>query len=142
MHGYLLVRAGGNRYGLGLDQVLEVVDGFEVSSAPSVHASVRGVTRMRETSIPLVHLASLIADEPAPEDRTETAVLGTCLGSLVAFEVDDAETVVSEQPGSVPNAWQFPWVCGVVKIEEILVPVVDLDVLGERLVSAADRGRD
>jgi len=140
MQGYLLVRAGGNRYGLRLDQVVEVVDGFEVSSAPSVHGSVRGVTRMREKSVPLVHLASLITDGPAPDVRSETAVLAHCMGSLVAFEVDDAESVATEQPGTVPDAWHRPWVYGVVKVGGTLTPVVDLDVLGERLAAAGERG--
>ena len=75
MNGCLLVRAGGGPYGLKLDQVIEVVDGFEVSSVPSVHMAVRGVTQMRHRSVPLVHLSSLIANEPAPSNTMETAVL-------------------------------------------------------------------
>jgi chemotaxis signal transduction protein len=137
--GYLLVRAGGNRYGLRLDQVLEVVDGCEVSPAPKVHASVRGVTRMRERSVPLVHLASLIANETPPIDREGTAVLARCMESLVAFEVEDADAVATDEPADVPDAWQLPWVCGVVRREGTLVPVVDLDVLGERLEAAGAR---
>jgi len=139
MKGYLLVCAGGSRYGLKLDQVLEVVDGFEVSPAPSVHVSVRGVTRMRDKSVPLVHLGSLIANDPAPTSTMDTAVLTRCLGSLVAFEVDDADAVANDEPVAVPDVWQLPWVCGVVRIEGSLVPVIDLDVLGERLVAAGDR---
>jgi chemotaxis signal transduction protein len=142
MTGYLLVRAGGHRYGLRLDQVIEVVDGFDVSSAPNVHGSVRGVTRMREKSVPLVHLASLIANGPAPPDREDTAVLTRCMGSLVAFEVEDADAVAAADPAVVPDAWRLPWVCGVVREEETLVPVIDLDILGERLAAAGNRERE
>ena len=139
MKGCLLVRAGGSRYGLRLDQVIEVVDGFEVSSAPAVNMAVRGVTQMRRQSVPLVHLSSLIANESAPTNTMETAVLTRCLGSLVAFEVDDAEAVANDAPVSVPDAWQLPWVCGVMKTEGTLVPVIDLDVLAERLVAVGGR---
>ncbi len=139
MKGCLLVRAGGSKYGLRLDQVLEVVDGFEVSAAPAVHVAVRGVTQMRRRSVPLVHLSSLIANEPAPTVTMETAVLARCLGSLVAFEVDDADAVTNDEPVAVPDAWQLPWVCAVIRTEGSLVPVIDLDILGERLVANGDR---
>lgn len=139
MMGYLLVRAGGSRYGLRLDQVLEVVDGFDVSPAPKVHASVRGVTRIRDKSVPLVHLQSLIANGAAPADRDNTAVLTRCQGSLAAFEVEDAEAVAADEPEEVPDAWQLPWVCGVVRRQDTLVPVIDIDVLGERLAAGETR---
>ena len=115
------------------------MDCFEVSLAPSVHASVRGVTRIRGKSVPLVHLASLIANDAAPTECGETAVLGRCAGSFVAFEIDDAEAVASDEPEAVPDAWQLPWVYGVVRKEGTIVPVIDLDVLGERLTSAGER---
>ena len=142
MNGCLLVRAGGSRYGLRLDQVLEVVDGFEVSSAPVVHTAVRGVTQMRRRSVPLVHLSSLITNESAPSSTMETAVLARCLGSLVAFEVDDADAVLNDEPVAVPDAWQLPWVCAVIRTEGSLVPVIDLDILGERLVATGDREQE
>ncbi len=141
MKGCLLVRADGSRYGLRLDQVLEVVEDFEVSAAPGVHPAVRGVSQLRDRPVPLVHLASLIANEPVPVSKTETAVLARCLGSQVAFEVDDAESVVDETPAPVPDAWRLPWVCGVVRLEGGLVPIIDLDVLGERLVVAGGQGK-
>ena len=142
MNGCLLVRAGGSRYGLRLDQVLEVVDGFEVSSAPVVHTAVRGVTQMRRRSVPLVHLSSLITNESAPSSTMETAVLARCLGSLVAFEVDDADAVANDEPVAVPDAWQLPWVCAVIRTEGSLVPVIDLDILGECLVATGDREQE
>ncbi|MFC1640053.1 chemotaxis protein CheW [Gemmatimonadota bacterium] len=142
MNGCLLVRAGGSEYGLRLDQVLEVVDGFEVSSAPAVHMAVRGVTQMRRRSVPLVNLSSLITNDSIPSTTMETAVLARCLGSLVAFEVDDADAVSHDEPVAVPDAWQLPWVCAVIRIDGSLVPVIDLDVLGERLVVSGDREQE
>lgn len=142
MKGYLLVQAGGRRYGLRLDQVFEVVDGIEASLAPSVHPSVRGVTRMKGKAVPLVHLASLMSNVAAPAERGGTAVLGRCAGSLVAFEIDDAEAVANEEPEAVPDAWQLPWVHGVVRNEGTIIPVIDLDVLGERLTSGGERNRE
>lgn len=142
MSGCLLVRAGGSTYGLKLDQVVEVVDGFEVSAVPAVHMAVRGVTQMRHRSVPLVHLSSLITNEPVPSDTMETAVLTRCLDSMVAFEVDDADAVAHYEAIAVPAAWQLPWVCSVIRNEGGLVPVIDLDILGERLVATGDREQE
>jgi chemotaxis signal transduction protein len=95
---------------------------------------------MRDMSVPLVHLASLIGNDAVPDDREETAVLTRCLGSWAAFEVEDAEAVASGEPADVPDAWQLPWVHGVVRSEGALVPVIDIDVLGERLVAGDSKG--
>jgi chemotaxis signal transduction protein len=139
MMGYLLVRAGGNKYGLRLDQVVEVADGFDVSPAPKVHPAVRGLIRMREKSVPLVHLASLVNNKAVPDKYEGTAVLTRCHGTWAAFEVEDAEAVASDEPAEVPDAWQLPWVYGVVRRDGSLVPVIDVDVLGERLVAGGKR---
>ena len=60
MDGYLIIRAEGKEYGLRIDQVLLVADGFELYPAPSTHPAVRGVTPMRDRLVPLVHLAALL----------------------------------------------------------------------------------
>ncbi len=97
---------------------------------------------MRRRSVPLVHLSSLIANESAPSNTMETAVLARCLGSLVAFEVDDVDAVANDEPVAVPDAWQLPWVCAVIRAEGSLVPVIDLDILGERLVATGDQEQE
>jgi purine-binding chemotaxis protein CheW len=133
--GYLRVRVDGARYGLRVDQIIEVVDEFEVMKAPGVHPAVMGVTPMRRRLVPLVQLAALIADGDASEASSGVAVLAHCLGSLVAFEVGDVEEVVRDAPLPVPDTWQLPWASGVVRHEGELIPVVDLEVLAERLVA-------
>ena len=135
MQGYLLVRAGGSNYGLLLEQVVEVIDGFGVDPAPSVHAAVRGVARMRGQLVPLVHLASLIGDSAPPDEVGITAVLTDCFGSLVALEVDDADAVLTEEPDPVPEAWRLPWAIGVGRVNGAIVPVIDIELLAERLLA-------
>lgn len=140
MEACLLVRAGGRRFGLRVEQVREVIDGFEVAAAPCIHASVRGIARIRDISVPLVHLASLMTNSAAPPERRNTVVLAQCRGSFVAFEIDDADAVAREEATGALDAWRPPWVCGVMKTSDSRVPVIDLDVLGERLVTAGEVG--
>ena len=137
MDGYLLIRAEGNEYGLRVDQVLEVADGFEVYPAPSTHPAVRGVTPMRDRLVPLVHLAALLTNGTPAPDLGRTVVLAKAGDTLLALEVDDADEVVPDPLEPVPEAWQLPWAAGVAERGGMLIPVVDIESLVERLTPAA-----
>jgi chemotaxis signal transduction protein len=139
MKGYLLVRAGGKAYGLPVARVLEVGDATEVLSIPRKLPSVRGLTPLRGRLVPLVHLDSFLTgadippDTPAPRSRTVVLVELGMSGKQVAFEVDDADAVVREEPLPVPRGQTLPWASGVAEQEDGLVPILDLDALGDRI---------
>lgn len=138
MTGYLLVRVGGKAYGLPVARVLEVGDATEVLSIPRTVPSVRGLTPLRGRLVPLVHLGAFLAGAAAPADagtaaRTVVLVELGASGKQVAFEVDDADAVVREQPLPVPRGQTLPWAAGVAEQEDGLVPILDLDALGDRI---------
>ena len=138
MKGYLLVRAGGKAYGLPVARVLEVGDATEVLSVPKSVPAVRGLTPLRGRLVPLVHLGAFLAGaaaplEPAGGARTVVLVVLGASGKQVAFEVDDADAVVREQPLPVPRGQTLPWAAGVAERKDGLVPILDLDALGERI---------
>jgi chemotaxis signal transduction protein len=135
--GYLLVRVDGREYGLPLARVLEVGDVAEVFDVPRAVAAVRGLTPLRGRLVPLVHLGALMGERAPPADRGRTAVL-VQLGAgeglrHVALEVDDAEDVVREAALPVPRGESLPWAAGVARRRGALVPILDLDALGERI---------
>jgi purine-binding chemotaxis protein CheW len=137
--GYLLVRAGGQPYGLPVARVLEVGDATEVLSIPRTLPSVRGLTPLRGRLVPLVHLGAFLSggDVPVAEGNAVRTVvlveLGRGAGKQVAFEVDDVDAVVREQPLPVPRGQALPWASGVAEQPEGLVPILDLDALGDRI---------
>jgi chemotaxis signal transduction protein len=137
MKGYLLVRSGGKAYGLPVGRVLEVGDTTEVMTVPRKLPAMRGLTPLRGRLVPLVHLAAFLtgAEAPAPSTATRTVVLVElgASGKQVAFEVDDADAVVREQPLPVPRGQTLPWAAGVAEQEGGLVPILDLDALGDRI---------
>ena len=137
MKGYLLVRSGGKPYGLPVARVLEVGDATEVLSVPRTLPAVRGLTPLRGRLVPLIHLGAFLAGGAAPPQRADvwTIVLVEMGGRQVAFEVDDADAVVREQPLPVPRGQMLPWATGVAAREggEELVPILDLDALGDRI---------
>ena len=117
--------------------VLEVGDTTEVLPVPRKLPAVRGLTPLRGRLVPLVHLGAFLTGRAAPESTgVRTIVLVEMRGRHVAFEVDDADAVVREQPLPVPQGRSLPWASGVAAQGEgnELVPVLDLDALGDRIV--------
>lgn len=139
MKGYLLVRAAGKTYGLPVARVLEVGDATEVLHVPRKLPAVRGLTPLRGRLIPLIHLGAFLTGSDAPPAAATTAVRTVVLvelgagGRQVAFEVDDADAVVREQPLPVPRGQTLPWAAGVAEQAGGLVPILDLDALGDRI---------
>jgi chemotaxis signal transduction protein len=141
MKGYLLVRSEGKSYGLPVARVLEVGDATEVLHIPRKLPAVRGLTPLRGRLVPLIHLGAFLtgSDAPAAPSGTPSTVRTVVLvelgagGRQVAFEVDDADAVVREQPLPVPRGQTLPWAAGVAEQEGGLVPILDLDALGDRI---------
>ncbi len=135
--GYLLVRVDGKAYGLPLTRVLEVGDLAEVLAVPRALAAMRGLTPLRGRLVPVVHLGALMGDRSPPQERGRAAVLvelGAGEGARsVAFEVDDADDVVREPALPVPPGESLPWASGVARRRGALIPILDLDALGDRI---------
>src|SRR5213593_146483 len=123
--GYLLVRVDGKEYGLPLARVLEVGDLAEVLSVPRALPAMRGLTPLRGRLVPVVHLGAVLV-ELGPGGKGG----GT---RQVAFEVDDADDVVRERALPVPHGESLPWASGVARRRGALVPILDLDALGDRI---------
>jgi chemotaxis signal transduction protein len=139
MKGYLLVRSEGKPYGFPVNRVLEVGDATEVLHIPRTLPAVRGLTPLRGRLIPLIHLGAFLSGREAPQVtegvRTVVLVELGASGRQVAFEVDDADAVVREEPLPVPRGQTLPWAAGVAEQGSggRLVPILDLDALSDRI---------
>ena len=131
--GFLLVRAERRAYGLPLDRVVEVADLTEVLEVPRAQPAMRGLTPLRGRLVPLVHLAAFLGQRTPPVERGRAVVLVELHGRYVAFEVDDAEAVVREAALPLPEGKSLPWATGVAPRQDGLVPILDLDALGDRI---------
>ncbi|MDP3909688.1 MAG: chemotaxis protein CheW [Gemmatimonadales bacterium] len=133
MKGFLLVRAEGKAYGLPVARVIEVGDVQEVLDVPRALPAVRGLTPLRGRLVPLIHLGALLSGVAAPAVRGGTVVLVEVGRRQVAFEVDDADAVIREEALPVPHGQSLPWAAGVAERDGGLVPILDLDALGDRI---------
>jgi chemotaxis signal transduction protein len=133
--GYLLVQVEGARYGLPLEPVLQVDDLGEVLEVPRVLPAMRGLTPLGGRLVPLIHLGALLGNRLPPPERGLATVLVDLGGGerLVALEVDDADEVVREAVLPAPPGESLPWASGVARREGGLVPILDWDVLEERI---------
>lgn len=134
MNGFLLVSAGGRPIGIPVEYLEAVTETGSCSPVPSSEPAVRGVATVRGTTVPVVHLATLLTGGAMPAERGETAILVSIAGRLVCLEVDDADVVVYEPAMPVPPDAAMPWARAVVRRPDGLVPLLDLSALGARLM--------
>ena len=132
--GWLLVRAGGRRVGLALEQVIEVLGLGPVHPVPSTDPAVRGVTSSRGRIVPLVHLATLLG---AAGGAGGTAVLVQVGGRRVCLEVDDADEVLREPGLPLPPDVSLPFAVAVARRPDGIVPLLDLTGIGTRIAETA-----
>ena len=135
MTGYLLIRVGGDRYGLPIEEVVEVVDDAKAETVPGAQHAVRGIASIRGRMVPVVHLGALLTGCSPPSECAPTVVVARCGDRRVAFEVDDADTVVREVPVSVSPEARLPWISSVARHNDDLIPILDMDALSERLTA-------
>jgi chemotaxis signal transduction protein len=136
---FLVVRAGGERFGVPLLSVREVVDAAPPRPVPAPLAAVRGVMPLRDRFYTLVHLGALVSggDTTPPPALGETAVITMLDGPVVAFEVDDVEAVVESGATLVGSAaGGSSGVDDVWRVGGELVSVLDLAALAGRLTEA------
>jgi chemotaxis signal transduction protein len=136
MSGFLLVTSGARHFGLPADRVRAIIGIDALLAAPVVRPAVRGVLPLPDGLVSLVHLAAALDDDVPPAEMGAVAVLVEGAGGRVALEVEETAAFVRQAPEPVPLAWQVPWAGGVGRHEGRLVPIVDLDVLVERLRAA------
>lgn len=134
---FLVVRAGGERYGLDLAAVREVVDTTAPRPVPARLAAVRGVMALRDRFFTLVHLGALVAGTAPPAAVCNTAVITDVGDAAVALEVDDVEAVVEHGAtlvaGGVGSGGSGVGIAEVWRVGGELVSALDLAVLAGKL---------
>jgi len=133
---WLEVTADGRRLGLPVTGVVEVGEIGEVLAAPSLVAAVRGVTESRGKLVPLLHLGAFLAGGEPPEVRGTATVLVRAAGRPVCLEVDDAFVVQRGDVLPAAGLPGLPFASALARMEDGNVPILDLQLLGERLQAA------
>lgn len=137
--GFLVVRAGTERYGVALAAVDEVVDLVTPSPVPGAMTAFRGVTRWRDHHVSVVHLGALLQGGTPPAAPGDTAVVVQVADRPVAFEVEAVEEVVEGGGTTTLDHLEAVEVGeGVWTVGGVLVTMLDLEGLAERLAERRD----
>lgn len=127
----LVLRLGDARFGLWIDEVLEIVRTPPISRLPLPSAEVPGVTSVRGDVIPVLDLGVRLLGAPAARPGRLVIVRHEPTGALVALLVDGAEALISIEPTALrdpPAAAQArlpaELVTGVVTHNDMVVTVL------------------
>jgi purine-binding chemotaxis protein CheW len=135
--GFLLVRSGGQRIGLPLAQIREVIQLGDIRPVPVVARAVRGVIAVHGRMMPLINLSALLNGDQPSLTPGSMGVVASVDGRRVCLEVDDAEILVRDSALPVPPGETLPWAIGVARYADGLVPLLDLAALSTRLMEDA-----
>lgn len=138
--GFLMVRLRQRWVGLPIGSVIAVESPGALHPVPASDPACRGVTSKRGRLMPVLSLAALV--EIAPGDEP-TAVVMQLGNNYCCLLVDDAEAIVQGDLLPVPPGETLTWATAVVRRPEGLVPLLDVEALGERLSTSeaiGDRG--
>lgn len=131
--GLLAVSLGASRFGLWLDEVLEVVKTPPISRLPLAHREVAGVTSLRGEVIPVLDLGLRLLGTPARRPGRLVLVRHEESNALVGLLVDRFETLVhagkddvKEPPKAAKSALPPDLVAGVVAHEQGVVTILHI----------------
>lgn len=132
----LVARAGGERYGLEIAAVREVVPVGDVTPVPSRSLAVRGVMPLGERYLSLLSLEALLTGRMPLRGQAGAAVIVVLGGAELALEVDEVESVVGEGCVFVSGEGVAGVAArGVCRCGDALVTVLDSARLAERVAA-------
>ena len=131
--GLLTVRLGDARFGMWVDEVLEIVNTPPISRLPLPVGEVAGVTSVRGDVVPVLDLGVRLLGAPAARPGRLVLVRHQESGTIVGLLVDGVETLVpvrdaavKEPPGAAKSRLPAELVTGVVTANEEVVTILHL----------------
>lgn len=136
---FLMARVGGREIGLLLSAVIEVADLGLVHQVPGSDPAWRGVTWGRGALMPVLHLGALLDGGVCPEELSPLVLVAEINGAPVCLEIDEVDVVSQGELLPVPPGETMPWAIAVVRRDDTLVPILNLNALRDRLAEAGTR---
>ena len=136
---FLLARTGGREIGLLVSDVIEVADLGTVHQVPATDPALRGVTWGRGALMPVLHLGAILAGGACPAEPSPLVLVAELNGAPICLEIDEVDVVSQGELLPVPAGETMPWAIAVVRRENALLPILNLNALRDRLAEAGTR---
>lgn len=132
--GLMTLRLGDARFGLWIDQILEVVRTPPISRLPLPIREIAGVSAVRGEVVPVLDLGIRLLGTPAARPGRLVLVRHEATDSPVGLLVDGLETLLSVRDADVQDAPEtaehglpVELTTGVVVHDDVVVTILDLD---------------
>lgn len=138
----LCFRVGGRRYAITVFKVEGVLPRPAVRRLIGAPPAVTGIARLRERTVPVIDLATLVHPQ-APAGDFQSVLLTDCDRRLLAFGIDEVEGIArlswDEVMRPPRGAGRHALVMGVVRDDHGLVQLLDFEQLIAQVAPLADR---
>ncbi|HVW09485.1 MAG TPA: chemotaxis protein CheW [Bryobacteraceae bacterium] len=127
LNAVLVFRLGGDRYGIPVSSVREVLPQVRITPVPGSPAAVAGLIQVRGEIRPVYDPRQRLqspASEPPPVKDGETVIVLNAAGRDFGIRVDAAEEIRSWCPEERGQSGQTPWVSG---MTEDLVSILNME---------------
>ena len=123
----------GETYGVDISMVREIIQMQEITSVPGTANSVKGVTNLRGTVIPVVDLAKRFGLAEVKHSKNTRIVVINSKGNPIGVIVDSVNEVLRvssesiEPPSQMLVTSRSEYLLGIAKVAEKLVILLDAD---------------
>lgn len=131
--GLLTLRLGAARFGVWVDEVLEIVETPPVSRLPLSSPEVAGVTSIRGDVVPVLDLGLRLLQSPSRRPGRLILVRHEGTGAMVALLVDGVGTLVAvrddqvqEPPAAAESELPAEYMTGVLPLDDEVVTILHL----------------
>ena len=121
---------GGERYGVPIDQVQEIIRYSKTRSVASDDPRTHGVINLRSRIIPVLDLSSSLGVYSNEGGASNIVIVetGSATFGILVDEVDEVLSITGEQVEELPNAAGCRG--RIAKTDDALIVILDLDSLG------------
>ena len=130
----MLVRIGDRQVCLMVESLVEVLELAGPFPVPSATPALRGLIPVRERLVPVLHLGAALDGVACPDRLGEMVVIASVDERLIGLEVDYASEVMPVTVAPLPEDLAVPGAIGVVRREGVVLPVIDVALLGAQLI--------
>jgi purine-binding chemotaxis protein CheW len=131
----VILRAGGHRFGVGIENVREIIPPRPLTRLPGSAPYVRGLINLRGRILTVLDLAMRMGLEPVDTGYGVSVVVLERSGRVVGLVVDEVERIAEVEAGAVDASVETlrtagvdrSWLRGLTELDEGLLLALDPD---------------